>query len=235
MSNQQLLAEVEDLLRTTPPEGAFGSKDAAGEEAMAWTGRVAAAIKRWDMLYFQVCDHAIKNLHSSVFFYEGYLALKKLLYQARADLRMELGLVSVVVPQSQVFDYFDELRKLIQVARSEVFFVDPYLDAEFVSRYLPQVAPGVAVRLLGGAKKMGTLIPAVKLYAQQSGLKVQVRSSGALHDRYLFVDEAACYLSGASFKDGAKNAPVVVTQISDAFQAMWDTYNGLWQGGEIEL
>ena len=45
--------------------------------------------------------------------------------------------LSVVVQKGQVFDYYDEVRKVIEPARTDVFFVDPYLAADFVSRYLP--------------------------------------------------------------------------------------------------
>jgi hypothetical protein len=115
-----------------------------------------------------------------------------------------------------------------------VFFVDQYLDAEFVSRYLPHVADGVAIRLLGGSKRIATLLPAVDMFAQQFKRTPQVRSSNGLHDRYLFVDRSTCYLSGASFKDGAKNAPAVLTQVTDAFQAMWETYERLWNSARPE-
>jgi hypothetical protein len=47
-----------------------------------------------------------------------------------------------------VFDYFDEIRKIIQLAKRDLLFVDPYLDADFVSRSLPHVGSGVAIRLL---------------------------------------------------------------------------------------
>lgn len=108
-----------------------------------------------------------------------------------------------------------------------------YLDAEFVSRYLPHVAEGVSIRLLGGPKKRATLLPAVDSFAQQAGRPVAVRVAGGLHDRYLFIDEAVCYLSGASFKDGARNAPAVLTQITDAFDAMWDTYQRRWNDSTL--
>ena len=154
--------------------------------------------------------------------------LKVLLQQAKSDLCVELGRGSVVVAEGRIFDYFDELRKLIETARTDAFFVDPYLDADFVSRYLPYVAEGVSIRLLCGPQKQATLLPAVESFTQQSGRSVSVRVSNELHDRFLFVDGAACYLSGASFKDGAKNAPSVLAQITDAFQAMRDTYERLW-------
>ena len=115
-----------------------------------------------------------------------------------------------------------------------MFFVDPYLDADFVSQYLPYVAESVSIRLLGGSKKRATLLPAVDLFNRQHGESIIVHVSDRLHDRYLFVDRAACYLSGASFKDGAKNAPAVLTQITDAFAAMWDTYQRLWNESGID-
>src|SRR5205814_1550807 len=133
-----------------------------------------------------------------------------------------------------VFDYFDELRKLIETARMEAFFVDPYLDAEFVSRYLPHLQAGVLIRLLTGPKRIVTLLPAVDLYSKQSEMRVQVRSSSTIHDRYLFIDRSACYQSGGSFKDGAKNAPVTLARVTDGFKPMWDTYDHLWSVAGIE-
>lgn len=49
-----------------------------------------------------------------------------------------------------------------------------------------------------------------------------------------FVDRTACYQSGASFKDGAKRAPTTLTQITDAFEAVWNTYEKAWAAAKIE-
>ena len=151
-----------------------------------------------------------------------------LLHQAQNDLRLRtMGPLSVGVHKGAVFHYFDEIRQVIELGRKELFFVDPYLDAEFVSRYLPLVAKGVNVRLLG-SKSAPALAAAASLIAQQEGMSISVRSTQGLHDRYLFVDGSACYQSGASFKDGAKNAPTTLTQITDAFAAVQSTYEVLW-------
>ena len=204
MNNEQLLGEVEDILRSTPSTDVIReSPDAASE----WVARAAATLTRWDRARFPIIEAAVVDSQKMLDLkqnLQGHRRLVGLLQQARADLRMALGQLSLVVAQGQVFDYFDEMRKIIETARTEVFFVDPYLDSGFVSRYLPQVANTCSVRLLAGPKKIATLLPAVDLFAQQSGARVGVRVSDKLHDRYLFVDNAACYLSGGSFKDGAK-------------------------------
>jgi hypothetical protein len=234
MKNDLLLSEVEDILRTMPSRDELQKRS---PESQAWVGRAAAAIVRWEMPRTYMVDAAVDDIQRSldtVANVRGFAKITALLHQARADLRMDVGSLSVVVQQGQVFDYFDEVRKAIELARLEVFFVDPYLDAEFVSRYLPHVVHGTAVRLLSGPKRMPTLLPAVDAFARQSGVPIQVRSSTDIHDRYLFVDKSICYLSGASFKDGARNAPAVLTQIADAFQAMWNTYDGLWSTAKAE-
>lgn len=164
----------------------------------------------------------------------GFTKLLTLLHQAQNDLRLEtLGPVNIAVPRKMVFEYFDEIRKIIELARQDLLFVDPYLDAEFVSRYLPNVAASVTTRLLA-REKLGTLLPAVDVFARQTGATVEIRSAPNFHDRYVFVDRVSCYQSGSSFKDGAKSAPTTLTQITDAFAALLKTYEDIWNQAKVE-
>ena len=144
-----------------------------------------------------------------------------------------MGPLNLALQHGMVFDYFDEIRKVIELSQQELFFIDPYLDAEFVSRYLPHATPGITVRLLA-REKLQTLLPAVDAFVHQAKAKVRVRSAPNFHDRYLIVDRTTCYQSGASFKDGAKSAPTTLTQITDAFSAVLATYEGLWSGAKVE-
>jgi hypothetical protein len=105
--------------------------------------------------------------------------------------------------------------------------VDAYIDAEFVSRYLTQVPNGTTVRILA-RERLAALRSAVASFTAQSGISVAVRSANGFHDRYVFIDNLACYQSGASFKDGAKKAPTTLTQITDAFAAVQATYEQMW-------
>src|SRR5439155_23845885 len=114
-----------------------------------------------------------------------------------------------------------------------MLFVHPYLDTELGSRYLSHVCKGVNVRLLARERLM-TLLPAVDLFTKQSRCTIQVRSAPHFHDRYMFIDKNSCYQSGASFKDGAKSAPTTLTQITDAFAAMLQTYEDIWSKAKVE-
>jgi len=232
LTPEQLLAEIEDVIRTMPPRDLIHN-DAS--ETLAWIGRATAVMHEWDNIRSTSFNLHIASIHRGTIhdLASGYKGALAMLHQAATELRLNtVGPLSISVEQGGVFDYFDEIRKVIEAAKSDVFFVDPYLDAEFVSRYLPHVTEGAGVRLLG-RERMSTLVPAVEMLRQQTGLAIEIRSAGNFHDRFVFIDGQQCYQSGASFKDGARKSPTTLTQITDAFGAVVSTYEQLWSDGEV--
>jgi hypothetical protein len=216
ISNESLFAEIEDVLRSMPDKAQLRNKT---HENQAWIGRAVSIIALSNpslaaqARIFQSRFDSVMNLESS----QGLNALLGLLYEGHATLRMlTFGTTNTAISRGLVFDYFDEIRKQIELAATDVFFIDPYLDADFVSRYLPYVRAQISIRLLG-REKISTLTPAATQFAQQSGNKIELRTASNFHDRYLIVDHKACFQSGASFKDGGRTAPTTITQISDAF------------------
>jgi hypothetical protein len=231
---EDLLAEVEDILRTMPPRATLRLDT---PENLSWLGRVVAIIARWNPAQGVSARAYLAQFHGTgaTDVERGYRGLMNLLNEARGDLRMTtLGPVNTAIGHGLVFDYFDEIRAQITLAKADLLFVDPYLDADFVSRYLPHVPSGVSIRLLA-RERLNTLVPAAQLFAQQNKAGIQVRSAPNFHDRYMIVDGATCFQSGASFKDGGRTAPTTITQITDAFNAVRQTYEDLWQRAKPEL
>jgi hypothetical protein len=227
-----LLLEVEEIIRSMPSQRDFVANP---QKCLPWLGRASAAMNAWDSIrsiaHFEplVQQYSRASAQSgNLHFGPTHQSLLVLLHQAQSDLRLKTtGPLSVGVPSGRVFEYFDEVRKLIESAKADLLFVDPYIDAEFVSRYLPLVSDGTAVRILA-RERIQTLKPAVGAFVAQTGYSVVIRSATGFHDRYLFVDGLAGYQSGASFKDGAKKAPTTLTQITDAFSVVLATYEQLW-------
>ena len=233
LTEEQLLAEVEDILRSMPPRETLRHPL---DHNFAWLGRASALVEAWDMPKMIAMRSAVDqfNGQGARDAHEGLRKILTLLHQARHDLRMKsVGPLSAAIGHGNVFDYFDEVRKIVEPAAQDVFFTDPYLDAEFVARYLPHVKTGTVVRLLA-RERLGSLLPAADAFSRQSGIAIHVRSAPAFHDRYVFVDRGACYQSGASFKDGAKAAPTTLTQITDAFPAVLKIYEDIWAAGKVE-
>ena len=71
----------------------------------------------------------------------------------------------------------------------------------------------------------------MNLFKAQHGQTWSVRTTKDLHDRHPLVDGFRCFSSGASFKDGAKNAGTTTMQIVDVFDAVQLVYEDLWTTG----
>jgi hypothetical protein len=227
---EQLLAEIEDVLRSMPDRATIRHDL---PENHSWLGRASAVVNLWRPAMGIAFDQQVSYVHgiNAIGASQALKMMLTTLHRAQSELRLQtLGPLTTALGTGSVFAYFDEVRKVIEGAKADVLFVDPYLDAEFVSRYLPHITVGTSVRLLG-RERMQSLAPAVNLLRQQNGLSIEMRSANNFHDRYVFVDGAACYQSGASFKDGAKKSPTTLTQIVDAFAAVQATYESLWANG----
>jgi hypothetical protein len=60
--------------------------------------------------------------------------------EARNELRLITGgRISGAFDAGQPFDFYDELREVIETAQRDVLFVDRYMGANFVPSYLPHV------------------------------------------------------------------------------------------------
>jgi len=224
------LAEIEDLLRTAPSEMTLKLES---PESFAWLGRATAAVSSWDGMQGVRFETSITRLMGGTS-YSSNLAFKEImiaLHRARANLVSRTGGArSVALEAGRTFDYFDEIRKAIETARQDVFFIDRYLDADFVAKYLPQINTSAVVRLLTWPESIPKLLPSAQTFAEQSGLKVEIRTTKEIHDRFVIIDRENCYFSGGSFKDGARKSPSIVAEVVDALGPVRDTYEKLWTG-----
>jgi hypothetical protein len=239
MKPEQVLAEIEEVIRLMPPSDTMGHHT---PEVLAWVGRATATIDAWvDLLpigrssIMVNWESAVQNLHSRPSYgADPSVVIQRILYQAQSALRLAtVGPVNVAVGSGQPFQYFDQVRKIMKEAAADVFCVDPYLNDDFVARYLPSINDGVTIRLLTSnnqrtAKTVSGLRAAADLYTKEFGALVMVRTAGDLHDRWLFIDRRRAFHSGASFKDGGVKSATVLTENVDTFNVVVSHYEKLW-------
>ena len=230
LPSEQLALEIEDLIRTMPGLRDFSVNP---DKCVPWLGRASAAMRAWSshsILHFEPLARVVST--GGRFDLSGtHRNMLLQLHQAQNDLRLHsTGLLSVGINSGRVFDYFDEIRKIIESAKTDLLVVDAYLDAEFVSRYLTHVSVGTSVRLLS-RERLASLKSAIVVLSAQNNILIEIRSAPGFHDRYMIVDGLACYQSGTSFKDGVRKTPTTLTQITDAFAAVQATYEGIWARG----
>lgn len=227
--------------------GALSSRpeDPWSEERASWFGEVAGIISAHNQIrgrWFDALIPSVTALPSgepnSISMSATLNAQRNFIVRARAELtRLELttnAFTSRQLDAGSMHDYFEEIRELIAGATQQVLFVDPYIDASFVRRYLPQIPTGIAVRLLTSEKQESALREPLQLYTQQHSRSVALRvfPHSTLHDRYLFVDDRV-YQSGASFKDGARNAPTSINQIVDVAADVSRAHEANWASARV--
>ena len=100
------------------------------------------------------------------------------------------------------YDFYRNLKSLIQSAERELFLIDPYIDRDSFDLYFGELDPAIRARILA-RHHASSLKPVLKIFAQKHQA-VEVRDSIALHDRVLFVDSTQCWVIGQSIKDAAE-------------------------------
>src|SRR5215472_14437548 len=92
-------------------------------------GRALAIIEQWNDDKAGQLRMYIEKFQSNLHAREAGAEFPKIMTminEARYDLRMKsVGPLSIAIEQGRPFDYFDEVRKIIERASNDVFFVDP--------------------------------------------------------------------------------------------------------------
>src|SRR5712664_4680186 len=118
---EQLIGEVDDLLRSAP-----SPETMRDPQNLEWLGRAAAVLRQWrpnDPFLLTLLDDVQEM--SDYKSRQGGMRLLRWLHDARADLRLQIpGLTSIAIGKGLMFSYFDEIRKLIELARVYVLFID---------------------------------------------------------------------------------------------------------------
>jgi hypothetical protein len=234
---EAMRVELEQVIRFAPPTA---SMHHYSPENLEWLGRASAAIQEWVSATQNISaqidwQSAVSSMYATHKPISGSpsFTIMRILHQAQSNLRMTtVGPVSLSVDKGKVFEYFDEVRKIIEQSLVDILFVDPYLNAEFISRYLPHVKKGVDVRLLC-SKNPPAVKSAADLFAKQNGVTVEVRATNSIHDRWFFIDGRRCFQSGASFKDGAVNASTTLIESVDSFRVLQTQFENLWQQARV--
>ena len=98
----------------------------------------------------------------------------------------------------QIYDAFDQMKKFVFMAKSELIVIDPYFD-DSVLPLIAQKRPGVSVLVVKNRRK--DLLHAVDVarFNAQYANSLTVKESTKFHDRFLIIDKSALIHVGASF------------------------------------
>jgi hypothetical protein len=172
-----------------------------------------------------VVDHARyqRNFESRQQAYEA--ALRSCIAELELDLP-DTGIQGVYQPGEQ-YEFYRDVTACLKLARTEVFVIDPYLDAEIFDVYANAITRAVRLRLLSANVPVSVQTLAQK-YAARGNLAF--RSSASIHDRVMFADNRV-WVSGQSFKDAAQKKPTYIVEHDEP--SMRRVYEPIWDSASI--
>ena len=133
-------------------------------------------------------------------------------------------------PQDSQHDAYVHIREIICHARRSLRIIDPYLDGT-VFTMLGNVQGPLTVEMLG-AKLPADFGPETERFHQQHPqIQVETRRSRDFHDRFIVIDDTACWHIGCSIKD-VGNRAFMVSAIEDSrnAEALLETLRSTWAG-----
>ena len=146
--------------------------------------------------------------------------LKSIITELQIDVPEEVK--GAYEPGEEYASYRD-LKAFINLARTEVFIVDTYLDESIFDIYVNRVEPAVNVRIL--TRSPSTVVRTVAAKYAAGHTRFELRVTNDAHDRVLFVDDR-CWVIGQSIKDAARKKPTYIIEVMAP--PMQNIYEQIW-------
>lgn len=123
----------------------------------------------------------------------------------------------VFLPAGSAHNAYIEIRKIVQLATTEILIVDTYVDGT-LWQLLTNVPPTTKIRIMTMQMKGDFALEGRKFVAQH-GNTIEVHQTQKYHDRFLIVDSARVWHLGASIKDAGNKAFAMSEFASSAISA----------------
>ena len=209
-------AQLGELTRTVPD---FSNPPDA-PETLNWLGTVAVLVERVLGLADTIeLKNNIGLLYNSQYRKNYSYKILAILYRAlaSAEAKMPIEMQGAFIPAGSPYDALVAVGKIIKIATSEVFFVDPYADHLLLQDFAILAAPNIKVRILTGEfKSKPSFKPAVerwcKQYIDERSLEVRFSPDKFLHDRVIIIDNSKTYVLTQSFGAIASRSPASITR-----------------------
>lgn len=112
------------------------------------------------------------------------------------------------------YDFYDDVKKIIESAKSHVFLIDAYATEDIINLYLNKFSKGIRIMILTNGKSQGNFVSIANKFKSKHGKNFSVKTNKNCHDRVFFVDKK-CYVTGQSLDKAASKQPTYICEIEN--------------------
>lgn len=226
MDPQQVLTSLKQLMENVPD---CGSGVAIDQQFLDWYGRIKVLLVSVNPRHEVELDLQQPRLAFPLLRGDAVQQVRMIISNEVKRLEFVLGdqIQPVYGPGAQ-YDFYRNLKSLIESAERELFLIDPYIDRNSFDLYLGDLDSSVGARVLAH-NYASSLEPVIRMLATKHSA-IEVRDSDSLHDRVLFVDGTQCWVIGQSIKDAAGKKPTYLAPLPrEVVQGKLGFYENIWK------
>jgi hypothetical protein len=142
----------------------------------------------------------------------------------------EFGETAIFINKGEVYTGYKAIKCLMKEAKQTLFIIDSYMSDEVLDM-IDTIDPKVKIKIIT-KNLQGDFKNAYKKMKKQRG-KLEVKILDHFHDRFIILDENACYQLGGSIKDAGSKAMVLDKKEDNISQKIQEEANKVWKTATI--
>jgi len=226
---QLILLKLSELVENTPD---MSSEPAIGPSPQRqWIAEIGAILGKVSLQ--RKCEFDSAKSMFNLIWDKGLAQIYGLAVDVIEEIKLELELsgraeVGNAYATGEIYNFFHDLKSIVNGAKSEIFLIDPYFDGEAFNNYLADVKNNVNVRIFTDRHTQDVKVYIDKHQAQFNS-QITLKKYKKLHDRLIIVDNNECWITGGSINHAGNKSPTYLIPVgTEITQEKIRIYNEIW-------
>jgi hypothetical protein len=133
-----------------------------------------------------------------------------------------------IYEENSPFDFHNDIRDILRLAKKEIFIIEPYIDEEILEITLRGISNQIDIKILSNSNNAkGNFVKISNKFISQHKGRFEARERENVHDRGIFIDNNSGWVFGQSIKQGGKK-PTYIIKLKDSkklemvYQKIWN-------------
>jgi len=158
-------------------------------------------LNKWN---FDEIKNSIRKLRDEIF----------PIFEARLELNKKRDgsfIVERIYNVNSPFDFHNDIRDIINLAKKEIFIIEPYIDEDLLEITLRGINNLINIKILSNSHNhKGKFVKVSNKFTSQHDGTFDARETDKIHDRGIFIDGIGGWVIGQSLKQGGKKPTYIL-------------------------
>ncbi len=234
---QLILLKLTDAFENLPDFGEEPINDPKSPP-MLWLARVGVLLKKTDI----VAGINFNSARSGMFrrnrwtleLRTALTIVSNIIEGLKLDIELEgRDEIGNVYRAGSEFDFFKDIRRILSLAKRDVFVIDPYFGEGAFGDCFSDFQGQYKIQILSQGGQAKQIQPFISKHQQQFSSQIQLRTSKKTHDRVIFIDGTDGWITGGSINEGGKKPSYIMPIHPQLAAEKLSYYKELWDKASV--